>query len=132
MKLKEHFGTQADNNNKDNNKNNEFKPATNKTWEPQYTHHTVKTFLEAVEKDLNNSTSYPINSIAQKQNLSKAERTSLQKLRNRDDIIITKADKGGAVVILDVQDYIAEAERQLNDTTSYEKLGFDPTSYTIK
>ena len=127
MKLKAHFGTQADNNNENYNKNKEFKPATNKTWEPQYTHHTVKTFLEAVEKDLNNSTSYPINSIAQKQNLSKAERTSLQKLRNRDDIIITKADKGGAIVILDVEDYIAEAERQLNDTTSYEKLGFDPT-----
>ena len=45
-----------------------------------------------------------------------------------DDIIITKADKGGATVILDVKDYITEAIRQLNDIHSYEKLDCDPTS----
>ena len=45
-----------------------------------------------------------------------------------DDILITKADKGGATVILDVKDYIAEAVRQLNDIHSYEKLDCDPTS----
>ena len=45
-----------------------------------------------------------------------------------DDIIITKADKGGATVILDVKDYIAEAVRQLNHIHSYEKLDCDPTS----
>ena len=34
----------------------------------------------------------------------------------RDDIIITKADKGGAAVIWDVKDYlINEAEKQLNN-----------------
>ena len=44
------------------------------------------------------------------------------------DDIITKAEKGGASVILDVNDYIAEAVRQLNDIHSYEKLDCDPTS----
>ena len=38
----------------------------------------------------------------------------------RNDIIITKADKGGAVVILDIKDYIDETNRQLNDTNNYE------------
>ena len=45
-----------------------------------------------------------------------------------DDIIIPKADKRGATVILDMNDYIAEAVRQLNDIHSYEKLDCDPTS----
>ena len=40
----------------------------------------------------------------------------MKELSERVDIIITKADKGGAVVIVDVKDYIKQAERQLNNT----------------
>ena len=36
-------------------------------------------------------------------NLIKSERTSMKELSEREDIIITKADKGGAVVIVDVK-----------------------------
>ena len=39
-------------------------------------------------------------------------------------MIITKAGKGGAVVILDIKDYINKANRQLNDTNNYEQLDF--------
>ena len=40
-------------------------------------------------------------------NLTKNERTSTkEREREREDIVITKADKGGAVVIVDVKDYI--------------------------
>ena len=35
---------------------------------------------------------------------------------NRNDITICNADKGGAVVIIDIDDYIKEAMRQLSDT----------------
>ena len=31
------------------------------------------------------------------------------------------------MVILDIKDYIDEANRQLNDTNNYEQLDFDPT-----
>ena len=48
-------------------------------------------------------------------NLTKQERIALKNLQERSDIIITKADKGGAVVIWDVKDYIREADRQLQD-----------------
>ena len=34
----------------------------------------------------------------------------MQNLNKREDILITKAGKGGAVVIVDVKDYIKEAE----------------------
>ena len=55
-------------------------------------------------------------------NLTKNERTSMKELSEREDIIITKVDKGGAVVIVNVKDYIKEAERQLSNTENYRKL----------
>ena len=48
-------------------------------------------------------------------NLSKIEEDALQNLTKRDDIIITKADKGGAIIIVDVDDYVQEANRQLGN-----------------
>ena len=39
----------------------------------------------------------------------------MQELQSRKDIVITDASKRGAVVILDVRDYVKEAERQLNN-----------------
>ena len=41
----------------------------------------------------------------------------MRKLADRNDIIITKADKGGAVVIIDVEDYVKKAEHQLKTLT---------------
>ena len=55
-------------------------------------------------------------------NLTKSERTSMKELSEREDIIITKADKVVAAVIVDVKDYIKEAERQLNNAENYRKL----------
>ena len=40
----------------------------------------------------------------------------------------TNADKGGAVVIMDVNDYVREAKRQLNDSKNYKVLVKDPTT----
>ena len=51
-----------------------------------------------------------------KSNLTKDETDPLQQLSQRDDIIITKADKGETVVIIDVDGYIHEANRQLNNS----------------
>ena len=48
-------------------------------------------------------------------------------MADRNDIIITKADKGGAVVIIDVEDYVKEAEHQLSNKDGYKKLQYDPT-----
>jgi len=46
-------------------------------------------------------------------NLSQAERASIEELFNNNDIIIQKADKGCAIVIMNLTDYIEEAEEQL-------------------
>ena len=56
-----------------------------------------------------------------KNNLKKSELTSLEDLQQREDVVITKADKGGAVVFQDVSDYINETNRQLNDQNFYTK-----------
>ena len=64
-----------------------------------------------------------------KDNWAKSEREALKNLQQRDDITITKADKGDAVVIMDVEDYIKEANRQLSGTNNYQKLNIDPTEW---
>ena len=93
-------------------------------------HHTVLTYIEATQRELEKEQTKmkekPYN------NLTKNERTSMKKLSEREDIIITKADKGGAVVIVDVKDYIKEAERQLNNTENYRKFQEDPTATNMK
>ena len=45
-----------------------------------------------------------------------------QNSRKRDDIIIFNADKVGAIIILDSDEYIIEANSQLNNEQCYQKL----------
>ena len=53
---------------------------------------------------------------------------ALEDLSKREDIIITNVDKGGAVVMMDLNDYIREAKHQLNDSKNYKVLAKDPTT----
>lgn len=46
----------------------------------------------------------------------------------RDDIVITNADKTGAVIIKDVKDYVKECERHLNNTENQKYLQKDLTA----
>ena len=93
--------------------------------DPKETHHTVETLSEAFSKKL--KIEEKIKKAIPKSNLSKIEIDALQQLSQTDDIIITKADKGGAVVINDVDDYICEVNSQLNNTDFYKKIPNDPT-----
>ena len=60
--------------------------------------------------------------------LSKDEKVPLKDQSKRDDIFITKADKGGAVVIMGINYFIREVKRQLNDLKNYKVLAKDPTT----
>ena len=53
-------------------------------------------------------------------------------MRSRKDIIIKPADKGSGVVVMDRQQYIDEAMRQLTNRTNYETLDSDPTGNFCK
>lgn len=55
-------------------------------------------------------------------NLDKEELKALDELKKAKHIIIKPADKGSAVVIMDREQYILEAHRQLNDMEYYRKL----------
>lgn len=59
-----------------------------------------------------------------KNNNKHGELKAIKQLEKREDIIITnitKTDKGGTVVNIDVIKYIAEADLQLSDTTNFTK-----------
>lgn len=60
-------------------------------------------------------------------NVSVEEKEALASLSRDSHITIKQADKGGAVVILDTQDYIAEGRRQLSDPRFYHTSDHDLT-----
>uniref|UniRef100_A0A803K3M7 Reverse transcriptase domain-containing protein n=1 Tax=Xenopus tropicalis TaxID=8364 RepID=A0A803K3M7_XENTR len=60
-------------------------------------------------------------------NLTKRERHALITLKNNHNIIIKKADKGGAVVVLDRDKYNEEVMRLLNIQGHYCTIDSDPT-----
>ena len=63
-----------------------------------------------------------------KDNLPNDERSAFKHIRQRNDIVIKPADKGSTVVMLSKEDYIKEADWQLNESVFYRKLSADPTS----
>ena len=107
-----------------------FKPQKKEKWTPNKNHHTMSTYIEVTQRELEKEQTR----MKEKSynNLTKNERTSMKELSEREDIIITKADKGSAVVIVDVKDYIKEPERQLNNSENYRKLQEDPTATNMK
>ena len=83
-------------------------------------------YIKAVQRDI--LSEYRNQSPYQK-NLSKSEEKALQGLGERSDIIIKPADKGGAIVIMNQQDYISEARKQLSDTSFYTLSDTDQTTH---
>ena len=65
-------------------------------------------------------------------NLSIQEKEDLKELVNRDNLVISKAEKGGATIIQDIVSYIQEETRQLENTNFFPKLNnkFYLTLYT--
>ena len=61
------------------------------------------------------------------QNLTKEEKRAFTDLANNKDIVIKPADKGSAVVIQKIEDYINEGLRQLNDKNFYIEVPDDLT-----
>lgn len=63
-----------------------------------------------------------------KNNLKKPERIAIREIKQDKSLIVKKADKGGATVIMDYHKYIEESEKQLNDSKVYKRLSKDPTN----
>ena len=63
----------------------------------------------------------------QRSNLNARERAALRRLSDDRNIVIKSADKGGETLILNSEDYVAEALRQLDNTEYYKKVDRDLT-----
>ena len=61
-------------------------------------------------------------------NLSNDEKVALKDLSKRADVINTNADKGGAVVIMYLNNYIRHAKCKLNDSKNYSVFAKDPAT----
>ena len=61
-------------------------------------------------------------------NLTDTDKNAIEYFLKRNDLVKTKADKGGVTVILDVKDYISKANEQLQDNCFYQKLNVDSTA----
>ena len=61
----------------------------------------------------------------QHNNLNARKGAALIRLSDDRNIVIKPADKGGATVILNSEDYVAEALRQLDNTEYYKKVDRD-------
>ena len=58
----------------------------------------------------------------EKLNISEQEYLAIKSLKNNNEIVIKKADKGSATVIMNKTDYLAEGYRQLSNLNYYKKL----------
>ena len=92
-------------------------------WKPNPPNKTLDSFKKAFKMDfLQDKT--PVH---HQPNLTKEEWAGLRELQENPHIVIKKADKGSAIVIMQTTDYLKEGYRQLSDTNFYTKLEEDPT-----
>ena len=87
----------------------------------------IEMYLSRLEEEilsLNGKISYS--------NLTKGERNALYLLLDDPSIIIKEADKGSTEVIWDRQDYLREANRQLNDKDVYREVKSDAEDHLMK
>ena len=119
MRLKSHFADRSDSRSQE--KYPDFIPKSD--WQPPKQGRDLEAFVNRVESAVRSH----IPSKPKHDNLSKSDRSALYNLQKREDIVIKPADKESAVVVMDRDHYVSEAERQLNDSTFYKPLDHDPT-----
>ncbi|XP_045454291.1 uncharacterized protein LOC123663667 [Melitaea cinxia] len=63
-------------------------------------------------------------------NVTVSELAALKELRRDQNIIVLKADKGNATVVLNTTDYDNKISNLLSDDNTYKKVNYDPTART--
>ena len=93
------------------------------SWRPYPPNKTLDTFKRSFKVNLLES---KINQ-SKTSNLTKEQWKGIKDLQDNPDIVIKKADKGSAIVIMNTTDYLKEGYRQWGDKHFYTKLKEDPT-----
>ncbi|KAM9324650.1 KN motif and ankyrin repeat domain-containing protein 4 [Gastrophryne carolinensis] len=107
----------------DTGKGGPFLKPRSKSFPPLSSNRYTSLFLQAVQRDLQ-KVSWRVPKDGD--NLSELERSALKDLQRAPKVIVRPSDKGGNVVLLDRDYYIAEIMKQLNDHTTYRKVDFNP------
>ena len=98
------------------------------SWEPpDYPYPPLQKFLNNVLSDIIRLYQYPAQN---KNNSTKTDIIALKELKNKQDIVIKPADKGGKIVLWPIEQYLAEATKQLSDTNYYLEQNEDHTIQT--
>ena len=90
----------------------------------------MNTFIEALNNDVDEL--FKHKQTLPRNNISQHEKNIISGFSKREDLVFTKADKGGATVILDVEDYVEKANKELKDKIYYKKISHDPTHERLK
>ena len=64
---------------------------------------------------------------SKKINLSKEESTAFHELLHNKNMLIRPVDKGSGIIVLDRAEYIASLEREVEQSSSCERLGSNGT-----
>ena len=100
-----------------------FKPKSG--WRPYPPNRTLEIFQRLVKQEILKSKTKK----TKHNNLTKQERIGLKELKDNPHIVIKKADKSSAVVVMNTTDYLREGYRQLQDTNFYQKIPADITPH---
>ena len=85
----------------------------------------IKAIKESICALLSKNTSF-------KDNLTQDQRIALSNLKQREDIVIQQADKGGKIVIMNKDDYVNACNLMLEDKEFYEVVEEDSNINTVK
>lgn len=97
-------------------------------FDPNIINSTLETFELIVKEEVTQQWERITESNKRKRNLTKKETMALKTLKEEKTTILKKADKGGATVLMNLDDYMEEAYNQLQDQKVYRKLTKDPTT----
>ena len=93
-------------------------------WTPPYNPDCVDRFIDRCKEEIE---LVDLKVHRKESNIADSDHQALKTLKNRDDVIIKPADKGGAIVVWKKELYLKEAERQLSDKTFYKRENIDQT-----
>ena len=101
IKLKSFFELKNQNKSNENNSTSPDIPniTPKSTWEPPKNHHNINTFIEALNNDVDEL--FKHKQTLPRNNISQHEKNITSAFSKREDLVFSKADKGGATVILE-------------------------------
>ena len=102
-------------------------PFRNRRTEPPRVNKVAEKSIQGFQTDLELLISKQIKH-STPHNYTRKEKRALEDLRLQDDLLVTRSDKGGEMVIMHASLMENLCLEHLSDTTTYEKLKKDPTA----